>query len=112
MHGHVCEGTGSGYWDGGADVLAGRTLQLLYNLLFTSLPVILVAVFDQDLGQDFCMEHPQAYAVGPRGERFHRRLFWYNILDGVYQGTVCFLFAISVYGWSTCASLCARVRGA
>ena len=75
--------------------------QILYNLLFTSLPVILVAVFDQDLGQDFCMDHPEAYAVGRRGERFDRKLFWYNILDGVWQGTVCFLFAIAVYGWST-----------
>ena len=72
-------------------------------MLFTSLPVIVVAVLDQDLGQEYCVEHPEAYRVGIRGERFTRRLFWYNILDGVYQGTVCFLVAFAVFGWGMCA---------
>jgi len=77
--------------------------QILYNLLFTSLPIIAVAALDQDLSQDCAMATPQAYAIGIRGDRFNAKLFWANILDGVYQGTVCFLFAFAVFGWSTSA---------
>jgi len=38
--------------------------QSLYNLLFTSLPVMFFAVLDRDLEPDMVSSHPELYSTG------------------------------------------------
>ncbi|XP_006654889.1 phospholipid-transporting ATPase 10-like [Oryza brachyantha] len=59
----------------------------LYNVLFTSLPVIAMGVFDQDVSARFCLRYPMLYQEGPQNLlfRWSRLLGWmaYGVASGV-----------------------------
>lgn len=57
--------------------------QMLYNLLFTALAPVIVAVFDQELADTTLMREPRLYKDGIVSGSFNRRLLWINIIDGV-----------------------------
>nr|GMC59364.1 probable phospholipid-transporting ATPase 8 [Ipomoea batatas] len=56
----------------------------LYNVFFTSLPVIALGVFDQDLSDQLCLKHPEVYIEGSRNMLFK----WYRILGWMLNGIV------------------------
>lgn len=56
---------------------------MLYNLLFTALPPIAIALFDQELSDATLMREPRLYRDGIFSGRFNRRKLWLNIVDGV-----------------------------
>jgi phospholipid-translocating ATPase len=58
------------------------TFILLYNLIFTSLPVILLGAFDQDLNAQALLAFPPLYERGIRGLEYTRTKFWLYVLDG------------------------------
>lgn len=64
---------------------------MFYNLVFTSLPPIFIAVLDQELGAKELLMYPRLYEDGILRKRFNARLFWLAILDGCWQGTICYL---------------------
>jgi phospholipid-translocating ATPase len=68
-------------------------LILLYNLVFTSLPVIMLGALDQDVRAPALMAYPQTYRPGREGKLYTRTQFWTACLDGVYQAGVCFVVA-------------------
>ncbi|KAI4303737.1 hypothetical protein MLD38_039334 [Melastoma candidum] len=56
----------------------------LYNVFFTSLPVIALGVFDQDVSAVLCLRFPLLYQEG-----IHNLLFsWKRILGWAFNGTV------------------------
>lgn len=65
-----------------------------YNVLFTSLPVIALGVFDQDVSQQFCLKFPSLYQEGLQNTLFS----WLRILswsfNGVLSATFIFFFCI------------------
>jgi len=63
---------------------------LLFNLAFTSLPVILMGVLDQDLDAKTAMRHPQLYRRGIMRLDWTQRKFWWYMFDGLYQSVICF----------------------
>ncbi|KAG5513830.1 hypothetical protein PMAC_000868 [Pneumocystis sp. 'macacae'] len=63
---------------------------LLYNLAFTSLVIILMAAFDQDVDAKTSMEVPQLYKRGILQLDWSMKRFWIYILNGFYQSIVCF----------------------
>lgn len=62
----------------------------LYNVLFTSLPVIAMGVFDQDVSARFCLKYPMLYQEGPQNLlfRWSRLLGW--MVYGVASAVIIF----------------------
>ncbi|KAM0873580.1 hypothetical protein ACQ4PT_037982 [Festuca glaucescens] len=67
----------------------------LYNVLFTSLPVIAMGVFDQDVSARFCLKYPMLYQEGPQNLlfRWSRLLGW--MLHGVGSAVIIFFLTIA-----------------
>lgn len=66
----------------------------LYNVFFTSLPVIALGVFDQDVSARFCLKFPLLYQEGVQNILFSwtRILGW--ALNGVANAAIIFFFCI------------------
>jgi phospholipid-translocating ATPase len=69
------------------------TYIVLYNLAFTSLPVILLGVFDQDVGDKVSLAVPQLYTRGIERLEWTRTKFWLYMVDGIYQSAIVFFMA-------------------
>ena len=48
----------------------------LFNLAFTSMPIILLSIYDMDIKPSFVFQYPQLYRSGINGENFKPILFW------------------------------------
>ncbi|KAF9346200.1 hypothetical protein BGX26_002317 [Mortierella sp. AD094] len=73
-----------------AEILFDYTFVILYNLLFTSLPVMFMGVFDQDVDAKTSMQFPALYLRGIKQKHFTRSKFWLYVLDALYQSVICF----------------------
>lgn len=82
-----------------ATYLYQYTFILLYNLLFTALPVTTLGAFDQDINAKAAMAFPQLYIRGIQGLEYTRTKFWLYMLDGLYQSAVVFYIPYLV--WTT-----------
>ncbi|KAL5999628.1 putative phospholipid-transporting ATPase 4 [Asimina triloba] len=69
---------------------------LLFNVILTSLPVISLGVFEQDVSSEVCLQFPALYQQGPRNLFFD----WYRILgwmaNGVYASVIIFFLNIGI----------------
>jgi len=79
--------------------------QMFYNLLFTSLPVIVLAALDQDISPEYTYAFPTLFQAGIRRIAFNRLAFWFFMLDGLWQGTMCFLFPLLIYGTAEASTI-------
>lgn len=70
---------------------------LLFNVLLTSLPVISLGVFEQDVSSEVCLQFPALYQQGPRNLFFDwsRILGWMG--NGVYSSLVIFFLNIIIF---------------
>ncbi|KAF5745527.1 ATPase E1-E2 type family protein / haloacid dehalogenase-like hydrolase family protein isoform 2 [Tripterygium wilfordii] len=70
---------------------------LLFNVVLTSLPVISLGVFEQDVSSEVCLQFPALYQQGPRNLFFD----WYRILgwmvNGLYTSLVIFFLNIIIF---------------
>lgn len=66
------------------------TYVLLFNLAFTSAPVVLLGVLDQDVEDRLCLAVPQLYQRGVLGLDWSQMKFWMYMSDGLYQSLVAF----------------------
>jgi phospholipid-translocating ATPase len=80
-----------------ATYLYQYTFILLYNLVFTSLPVIVMGAFDQDINAKAALAFPQLYVRGIRGLEYTRTKFWLYMSDGLYQSAVVFFIPYLVW---------------
>jgi len=62
-----------------------------YSMMFTSLPVVVILVFDQDVPDEEANRSPELYAVGPSKREFNGWVFSAWMLAGIYHGTVAWL---------------------
>lgn len=69
---------------------------LLFNVILTSLPVISLGVFEQDVSSEICLQFPALYQQGPRNLFFD----WYRIIgwmvNGVYSSVVIFFLTVHI----------------
>ena len=77
---------------------------LLYNLAFTSLPVILMGILDQDVDDKVSLAVPQLYRRGIERLEWTQTKFWIYMLDGLYQSVICFYFSFLIFEPATFAS--------
>ncbi|KAM1938152.1 hypothetical protein FF1_015782 [Malus domestica] len=70
----------------------------LYNVFFTSLPVIALGVFDQDVSAKLCLKFPLLYQEGTQNVLFSwlRILGW--AMNGVVTATLVFFFCLVAMG--------------
>ncbi|CCH40628.1 phospholipid-translocating ATPase [Wickerhamomyces ciferrii] len=73
------------------------TYIMFYNLAFTSLPVIFLAVFDQDVSDDISLRVPQLYMSGILRQEWSQYKFIYYMLDGLYQSVITFFFPYLIF---------------
>lgn len=63
---------------------------LLFNLVFTSVPVALMGIFDQDVSDKVSLAVPQLYRRGIERLEWTQTKFWLYMADGLYQSLVVF----------------------
>lgn len=61
-----------------------------YNVLFTSLPPIVVGILEQDVGAKNCLRFPFLYEAGPRNILFTTKAFYLSLLRGTWHSLVLF----------------------
>ncbi|XP_058073959.1 probable phospholipid-transporting ATPase 4 [Magnolia sinica] len=70
---------------------------LLFNVILTSLPVISLGVFEQDVSSEVCLQFPALYQQGPRNLFFD----WYRIcgwmMNGLYSSLLIFFLNIGIF---------------
>lgn len=72
-------------------------LLLVYNLIYTSLPVIAMGCFDRDVSDRVALEVPQLYRIGIRQELYNLKQFGLYMLDGLWQSAACMLIPLYTY---------------
>ncbi|AET01633.2 phospholipid-transporting ATPase-like protein [Medicago truncatula] len=70
---------------------------ILFNVCLTSLPVISLGVFEQDVSSEVCLQFPALYQQGPKNLFFD----WYRILgwmaNGLYSSVVIFFGTVLIF---------------
>ncbi|CAD6900941.1 unnamed protein product [Tilletia controversa] len=88
------------FCDFNATYLYDYSYVLLFNLAFTSLPVIILGALDQDVNPAAIMAYPSTYKRGIAGLEYTRGLFWWAVIDAIYQSVVCFFVPWAVWNFT------------
>ncbi|KAL8265857.1 hypothetical protein R6Q59_003201 [Mikania micrantha] len=70
---------------------------VLYSVLYTSVPTIVIAILDKDLSRRSLLTYPQLYGAGQRHESYNSTLFWLTIADTLWQSIVVFYVPLFAY---------------
>ncbi|KAL3097861.1 hypothetical protein niasHS_000596 [Heterodera schachtii] len=62
----------------------------MYNLCFTALPVLAMAIFDQDVDEEYSTRFPRLYIPGQFNLFFNMRIFIHSIIHGMISSLVLF----------------------
>ncbi|XP_039607693.1 phospholipid-transporting ATPase ID isoform X1 [Polypterus senegalus] len=73
----------------------------LYNIVYTSLPVLAMGVFDQDVPEQRSLEYPKLYEPGQLNLLFNKREFFICIAQGIYTSVVMFFIPYGVFAEAT-----------
>ncbi|KAH3678349.1 hypothetical protein WICMUC_001582 [Wickerhamomyces mucosus] len=73
------------------------TYLMFYTLAYTSLPVIFMGIFDQDVNSTVSLLVPQLYTVGILGSEWTMGKFWRYMVDGIYQSLMSFFIPYCLY---------------
>ena len=68
-------------------------LLVLYNLVFTSLPVLVAGTFDVDVYASTVVRVPSLYAIGVQGNYFNSQMLVAWLFRGILHA--CFNFGVS-----------------
>ncbi|KAI0476154.1 phospholipid-translocating P-type ATPase [Xylariaceae sp. FL0804] len=66
------------------------TYIILFNLIFTSVPPIIIGVLDQDVSDQVSLAVPQLYRRGIERLEWTQHKFWTYMFDGIYQSVLVF----------------------
>ncbi|KAL8529386.1 hypothetical protein ACS0TY_006709 [Phlomoides rotata] len=70
---------------------------VLYSVIYTSVPTIIVGVLDKNLSRTSLLKHPQLYGAGQRQESYNGKLFWATMLDTLWQSIAAFFVPLLAY---------------
>ncbi|KAJ6664063.1 hypothetical protein lerEdw1_008278 [Lerista edwardsae] len=71
----------------------------LFNIVYTSMPVLAMGLLDQDVNEQDCLDFPKLYAPGQQNLLFNKRIFFICIAHGIYTSFVLFFIPCgSFYG--------------
>lgn len=69
----------------------------VYNLFYTSLPVLAIGVFDQDVSDKNSIAYPQLYTPGQTNLLFNKKEFLRSALYGFYTSCILFFIPYGTY---------------
>ncbi|XP_026741089.1 probable phospholipid-transporting ATPase IM isoform X3 [Trichoplusia ni] len=69
----------------------------VYNLFYTSLPVLALGVFEQDVADTTSLQFPKLYAPGHTSQLFNKTEFIKSTLHGCFTSLVLFLIPYGTY---------------
>ncbi|GFN78140.1 phospholipid-transporting ATPase [Plakobranchus ocellatus] len=69
----------------------------LYNVFYTSLPVLVLGIFDKDVGEDYCIRYPKLYEPGIQNMLFNKKMFSYSVVEGVISSLVLFFIPYGTF---------------
>ncbi|PIN06548.1 P-type ATPase [Handroanthus impetiginosus] len=70
---------------------------VLYSVLYTSVPTIVVGILDKHLSRTSLLKYPQLYGAGQRQESYNGKLFWATMLDTLWQSIAAFFIPLLAY---------------
>lgn len=73
---------------------------VLYSVIYTSVPTIVVGILDKDVDRTSLLRYPQLYAPGQKQESYNGLLFWLTVADTLWQSMVAFFVPLIAY-WKT-----------
>ncbi|KAI3404902.2 DNF1 [Candida oxycetoniae] len=85
------------YCDFDGTYLFEFTYLMFYNLAFTSLPVIFLGIFDQDVPAKVGLLVPALYRTGILRNEMSDLKFYIYCLDGIYQSAISYFFPYLMY---------------
>lgn len=74
---------------------------MLYSVIYTALPTIIIGILDKDLSRKTLMKYPQLYGAGQREERYNLWMFIFTMLDTIWQSAAIFFIPLLAYRHST-----------
>ncbi|KAJ3571132.1 hypothetical protein NPX13_g5488 [Xylaria arbuscula] len=77
------------------------TYIILFNLIFTSVPPIVIGVLDQDVSDSVSLAVPQLYRRGIERLEWTQQKFWAYMVDGIYQSVITFFIPYLVVANTT-----------
>ncbi|KAI8128149.1 Phospholipid-transporting ATPase ID [Lucilia cuprina] len=69
----------------------------VYNLFYTSLPVLALGVFEQDVSDRHSVDFPKLYTPGLKSQLFNTKEFVYSVLHGAFSSLILFLIPYGTY---------------
>uniref|UniRef100_A0A8C4Q179 Phospholipid-transporting ATPase n=1 Tax=Eptatretus burgeri TaxID=7764 RepID=A0A8C4Q179_EPTBU len=69
----------------------------LFNICYTSLPVLAMGVFDQDVSDQWSIDCPKLYEPGQLNLLFNKREFFICIAQGIYTSIVIFFVPYAAF---------------
>ncbi|XP_048258493.1 phospholipid-transporting ATPase ID-like isoform X1 [Haliotis rufescens] len=72
----------------------------LYNLFYTSLPILVLGIFDQDVNDDYSIRYPKLYAPGLKDALFNKKTFMYSTLEGIITSLVLFFIPYGAFNYA------------
>ncbi|XP_047196670.1 phospholipid-transporting ATPase ID [Hippoglossus stenolepis] len=73
----------------------------LYNIVYTSLPVLAMGIFDQDVPDHRSLEYPKLYEPGQLNLLFNKKEFFICITQGIYTSVVLFFVPYAILSDAT-----------
>lgn len=74
---------------------------MLYSIIYTAIPTIVVGILDKDLSKRTLLKYPQLYGAGQRQEAYNNKLFLFTMADTLWQSIVVFFVPFIAYWGST-----------
>ncbi|XP_001603872.2 probable phospholipid-transporting ATPase VA isoform X2 [Nasonia vitripennis] len=78
-------------------VMIDQIYLMLYNLIFTSLPPLILGVYDQMAPASLLMELPRLYERGRLASVYQPHSFWVTMADALYQSIIIFFLTEAIY---------------
>ncbi|NXT96325.1 AT8B1 ATPase, partial [Anhinga rufa] len=69
----------------------------LYNVLYSSLPVLLVGLLDQDVSDKLSLRFPRLYILGQKDLLFNYKKFFLSLLHGAVTSLIIFFIPYGAY---------------
>ncbi|KAJ8271679.1 hypothetical protein COCON_G00105380 [Conger conger] len=72
----------------------------LFNIVYTSLPVLAMGMFDKDVNEQNSLQHPKLYEPGQLNLLFNKRQFFLCTLQGMYTSFVLFFVPYGAFSYA------------
>ncbi|XP_056147164.1 phospholipid-transporting ATPase IC [Lampris incognitus] len=69
----------------------------LYNVCYSSLPVLLVGLLDQDVNDKLSLKFPKLYLPGQQGSLFNYKNFFISLFHGIFTSLIIFFIPYGAF---------------